>query len=43
VLDDSFTQVTGGIDAVDAIEAVETDSAAKPRDPVVVEGVELPG
>jgi hypothetical protein len=30
-------------DAVDAIEAVETDSAAKPRDLIVIERVELPG
>ena len=36
-----FGQVTSGMDAVDAIEAVETDARDKPRDDVVIERVEL--
>jgi peptidyl-prolyl cis-trans isomerase B (cyclophilin B) len=37
-----FGQVTGGMDVVDAIAAVETDAADKPRTDVVIERVELP-
>ncbi|HKG44970.1 MAG TPA: peptidylprolyl isomerase [Gaiellaceae bacterium] len=37
-----FGRVTGGMDAVDAISAVETDTNDKPREPVVIERVELP-
>jgi cyclophilin family peptidyl-prolyl cis-trans isomerase len=36
-----FGRVTGGMDAVDAIEAGETDSADKPRSDAVIERVEL--
>jgi peptidyl-prolyl cis-trans isomerase B (cyclophilin B) len=36
-----FGQVTGGMDVVDAIAAVETDAADKPRSDVVIERVEL--
>jgi peptidyl-prolyl cis-trans isomerase B (cyclophilin B) len=38
-----FGRVTSGMDAVDSISAVETDSADKPRDDVVIERVELAG
>ena len=37
-----FGRVTDGMDAVDKIEAVETDGQDKPREPVVIERVELP-
>jgi cyclophilin family peptidyl-prolyl cis-trans isomerase len=37
-----FGRVTEGMDAVDKIEAVETDGQDKPREPVVIERVELP-
>jgi peptidyl-prolyl cis-trans isomerase B (cyclophilin B) len=36
-----FGQVTGGVDAVDSIEAVETDSSDKPVDDARIERVEL--
>jgi cyclophilin family peptidyl-prolyl cis-trans isomerase len=36
-----FGRVTDGMDAVDTISAVETDSNDKPREPVVIERVEL--
>lgn len=36
-----FGQVTAGMDAVDAIEGVETDSGDRPLTPVVLERVEL--
>ena len=36
-----FGRVTEGMDAVDKIEAVETDGQDKPREPVVIERVEL--
>jgi len=36
-----FGRVTEGMDAVDKIEAVETDGQDKPRVPVVIERVEL--
>ena len=36
-----FGRVTDGMDAVDKIEAVETDGQDKPREPVVIERVEL--
>jgi peptidyl-prolyl cis-trans isomerase B (cyclophilin B) len=36
-----FGRVTEGMDAVDAIEQVETDGQDKPREPVVIERVEL--
>jgi cyclophilin family peptidyl-prolyl cis-trans isomerase len=36
-----FGRVTEGMDAVDAIEQVDTDAQDKPRDPVVIERVEL--
>jgi peptidyl-prolyl cis-trans isomerase B (cyclophilin B) len=36
-----FGRVTEGMDAVDTIEAVETDGQDKPREPVVIERVEL--
>jgi cyclophilin family peptidyl-prolyl cis-trans isomerase len=36
-----FGCVTEGMDAVDAIEQVDTDAQDKPRDPVVIERVEL--
>jgi peptidyl-prolyl cis-trans isomerase B (cyclophilin B) len=38
-----FGRVTGGIDVVDAISQVETDAGDKPREPVVIERVELAG
>jgi cyclophilin family peptidyl-prolyl cis-trans isomerase len=38
-----FGAVTDGMDAVDRISAVERDERDRPRDPVVVEHVELPG
>jgi peptidyl-prolyl cis-trans isomerase B (cyclophilin B) len=36
-----FGRVTDGMDAVDAIEQVDTDAQDKPREPVVIERVEL--
>ncbi len=36
-----FGRVTEGMDAVDKIESVETDGQDKPREPVVIERVEL--
>jgi cyclophilin family peptidyl-prolyl cis-trans isomerase len=36
-----FGEVVGGMDVVDAIEGVETDSSDKPREDVVIERVEL--
>jgi cyclophilin family peptidyl-prolyl cis-trans isomerase len=36
-----FGQVTQGMDVVDKISSVETDSNDKPREPVVIERVEL--
>jgi cyclophilin family peptidyl-prolyl cis-trans isomerase len=37
-----FGRVTEGMDAVDTIEQVDTDAQDKPREPVVIERVELP-
>jgi peptidyl-prolyl cis-trans isomerase B (cyclophilin B) len=37
-----FGQVTGGMDAVDSIEKTDTDANDKPREPAVIERVELP-
>ncbi|HUK95833.1 MAG TPA: peptidylprolyl isomerase [Gaiellaceae bacterium] len=37
-----FGRVTDGIDVADTISTVPTDSQDKPRDPVVIERVELP-
>ncbi len=37
-----FGQVTQGMDVVDKISSIETDSNDKPREPVVIERVELP-
>jgi len=37
-----FGRVTSGLEVADAISAVPTDSQDKPRDPVVIERVELP-
>ena len=37
-----FGHVTDGMDAVDTIEQVDTDAQDKPREPVVIERVELP-
>ena len=37
-----FGRVTNGMDVVDAISQVETDAQDKPREPVVIERVELP-
>jgi peptidyl-prolyl cis-trans isomerase B (cyclophilin B) len=37
-----FGRVTGGMDAVDSIEAADTDSADKPLADAVIERVELP-
>jgi peptidyl-prolyl cis-trans isomerase B (cyclophilin B) len=37
-----FGKVTGGMDAVDSIEKTETDANDKPREPAVIERVELP-
>ena len=37
-----FGRVTEGMDAVDPIEQVDTDAQDKPREPVVIERVELP-
>jgi cyclophilin family peptidyl-prolyl cis-trans isomerase len=37
-----FGRVTNGMDAVDTIEQVDTDAQDKPREPVVIERVELP-
>jgi cyclophilin family peptidyl-prolyl cis-trans isomerase len=36
-----FGQVTNGMDVVDKISSVETDSSDKPHEPVVIERVEL--
>jgi peptidyl-prolyl cis-trans isomerase B (cyclophilin B) len=36
-----FGQVTGGMDAVDALEAVPTDARDKPEEPALIETVEL--
>jgi cyclophilin family peptidyl-prolyl cis-trans isomerase len=36
-----FGRVTSGMDVVDAISQVETDEQDKPREPVVIERVEL--
>ena len=36
-----FGRVTDGMDAVDTIEQVDTDAQDKPREPVVIERVEL--
>jgi cyclophilin family peptidyl-prolyl cis-trans isomerase len=36
-----FGRVTDGMDAVDSISATETDAQDKPREPVVIERVEL--
>jgi len=38
-----FGRVTDGMAAVDAISQVETDASDKPREPVVIERVELAG
>jgi len=38
-----FGKVTGGMDAVDSIEKSDTDANDKPREPAVIERVELPG
>jgi cyclophilin family peptidyl-prolyl cis-trans isomerase len=38
-----FGRVTNGMDVVDAISQVETDSRDKPHEPVVVERVDLAG
>jgi len=37
-----FGRVTNGMDAVDSIEKSDTDANDKPREPVVIERVELP-
>ncbi len=37
-----FGRVADGMDAVDTIEQVDTDAQDKPREPVVIERVELP-
>ena len=36
-----FGEVVSGMDAVDAIEGVETDGRDKPTEPVTIERVEL--
>jgi peptidyl-prolyl cis-trans isomerase B (cyclophilin B) len=36
-----FGRVTGGMEVVDAISQIETDANDKPREPVVIERVEL--
>jgi cyclophilin family peptidyl-prolyl cis-trans isomerase len=38
-----FGRVTGGMESVDAIEGLDTDAQDKPREPAVIERVELPG
>ena len=38
-----FGRVTDGMEVADAISTVPTDSQDKPREPVVIERVELPG
>jgi cyclophilin family peptidyl-prolyl cis-trans isomerase len=38
-----FGRVTGGMDVVDTISQVDTDGQDKPREPVVIERVELAG
>ncbi|MDX6507355.1 MAG: peptidyl-prolyl cis-trans isomerase [Gaiellaceae bacterium] len=37
-----FGKVTSGMDAVDSIESTETDANDKPREPAMIERVELP-
>jgi peptidyl-prolyl cis-trans isomerase B (cyclophilin B) len=37
-----FGRVTGGMESVDAIEGLDTDAQDKPREPAVIERVELP-
>jgi cyclophilin family peptidyl-prolyl cis-trans isomerase len=37
-----FGRVTSGMDAVDSIEKTDTDANDKPREPAVIERVELP-
>jgi peptidyl-prolyl cis-trans isomerase B (cyclophilin B) len=37
-----FGRVTGGMDAVDSIEKTDTDANDKPREPAIIERVELP-
>ncbi len=37
-----FGKVTSGMDAVDSIESTETDANDKPREPKMIERVELP-
>src|SRR5919204_966867 len=37
-----FGRVTGGMDVVDAISALQTDSRDKPREDVVIESVSVP-
>ena len=36
-----FGQVTGGMDVVDALEALPTDGRDRPKDPAVIDRVEL--
>jgi peptidyl-prolyl cis-trans isomerase B (cyclophilin B) len=36
-----FGQITGGMDVVDTISAVETDAADRPREDVVIERIDL--
>ena len=36
-----FGRVTGGMEAVDALEALETDARDRPQEPAVIESVEL--
>jgi peptidyl-prolyl cis-trans isomerase B (cyclophilin B) len=36
-----FGQVTNGMDAVDALEAVPTDARDRPEEPAAIESVEL--
>jgi peptidyl-prolyl cis-trans isomerase B (cyclophilin B) len=38
-----FGRVTGGMDVIDAISALDTDARDRPRQDVVIERVELPG
>jgi peptidyl-prolyl cis-trans isomerase B (cyclophilin B) len=38
-----FGRVTAGMESVDAIEGLDTDAQDKPREPAVIERVELPG
>jgi peptidyl-prolyl cis-trans isomerase B (cyclophilin B) len=37
-----FGRVTGGMEAVDAIEGLDTDGQDKPREPAVIERVDVP-